>query len=103
VSDPSDPQEKDKFMMSDYWSEVGSNHRAFLQDSKFEVFFIPSGRGGSIFSYEGEEFELIKSISGYDLRRAVFIDDYFYVIGDSGITVFDENNWEEVSSLEFGQ
>ncbi len=101
VSDPSNPTEKDKYTMSDYWSEVGSNHHAFLQDPKYEVFFIPTGKGGNIFSYAGEEIELEKSISGYDIKRALFIDDYFYIVGSEGIKVIEAGSWVTVDSLDF--
>ena len=33
-------------------------------------------------------------------RRAIYIDDYMYVIGDDEIVVLDENTWEKVNELE---
>jgi uncharacterized secreted protein with C-terminal beta-propeller domain len=102
VSNPSDPVEKDKYIMSDYWSEVGNNHRAFLQDSLFEVFFIPTGNGGNIFSYEDEKITLVKSVSGSRIKRALFIEDNFYIIGEEEIEVLDEETWDRVNSVELG-
>jgi uncharacterized secreted protein with C-terminal beta-propeller domain len=102
VSNPSDPVEKDKYIMSDYWSEVGNNHRAFLQDSLFEVFFIPTGNGGNIFSYEDEKITLVKSVSGSRIKRALFIEDNFYIIGEEEIEILDEETWDRVNSVELG-
>ncbi|MCS7143922.1 MAG: beta-propeller domain-containing protein [Archaeoglobaceae archaeon] len=95
VSNPSNPIEVDKYLLKEYWSEVMNNHRAFLADEKHEIFFIPAS-SGYIFSYK-DGLKLIKATeTGF---RAVFINDYFYIIG-SKIVVFDENSWEKVAELE---
>ncbi|MEM0204081.1 MAG: beta-propeller domain-containing protein [Archaeoglobaceae archaeon] len=96
VSDPKKPKELDKFILKEHWSEVVSNHRAFLIDEKHKVFFLPASKG-YVFSYE-PELKLIKATeTGF---RAVFINDYLYVIGEK-IVVFDENTWEKVSEFEY--
>ena len=82
-------------MLKESWSEVIGNHRAFLADEKHEIFFIPAGVG-YVFSYR-DGLKLIKATeTGF---RAVFINDYLYIIG-SKIVVFDENSWEKVAELE---
>jgi uncharacterized secreted protein with C-terminal beta-propeller domain len=100
VSDPTNPQEKDKYIMSSYWSEIASNHHAFLQDEKYQVFFIPTNKGGNIFSYAGDEIELVKSIAANHVKRALFIDDYLYIIGMEEIVVLEEGSWEEIKSID---
>lgn len=96
VSDPKNPVEKDRYILSEYWSEVISNHRAFLADEKHKVFFIPA-RSGYVFSYE-DGLKLIRvTETGF---RAVYINDYLYVIG-SKIVVFDERSWEKIAELDF--
>lgn len=95
VSDPKNPVELDKYLLKEYWSEVMNNHRAFLADEKHEIFFVPAS-SGYIFSYK-DGLKLIKATeSGF---RAVFINDYLYIIGNK-IVVFDENSWEKVAELE---
>ena len=95
VSDPKNPVEVDRYILNEFWSEVISNHRAFLVDEKHGVFFIPASHG-YIFSYR-DGLKLIKvTETGF---RAVYIEDYFYVIG-SRIVVFDEKSWEKVAELE---
>ncbi|MEM4616372.1 MAG: beta-propeller domain-containing protein [Archaeoglobaceae archaeon] len=95
VSDPNNPIELDKYLLKEYWSEVISNHRAFLADEKHEIFFIPAS-SGYVFSYK-DGLKLIKATeTGF---RAVFINDYLYIIGNK-IVVFDENSWEKVAELE---
>lgn len=101
VSDPKDPEEISKYQLDDFWSEVESTHHAFLQDDKHEVFFLPSGQSGIVMSYADNELELVKKVEDINARRAIFINDYLYVIGDSKIKVLDENDWEEVKEFEF--
>lgn len=99
VSNPQNPQEVSKYLMSDFWTEVSSNHHAFLQDSKHKVFFVPTGQGGEIFSYDGNHLALVKSVSEADIKRAVFIDNYMYIIGKEEIVVLNEADWSEVTRL----
>jgi uncharacterized secreted protein with C-terminal beta-propeller domain len=44
---------------------------------------------------------LTRAVSDISARRAIFLDDYMYIIGDSGIVVLDENTWKKVEELEF--
>lgn len=95
VSNPRNPVEIDKYVLKESWSEVISNHRAFLSDEKHGIFFLP-GVNGYVFSYK-PELKLIKATeTGF---RAVFINDYLYIIGKK-IVVFDEKSWEKVAEIE---
>lgn len=100
VSNPQNPQEVSKYVLNDYTSEVLDNARAFLQDPKFEIFFLPGGQGGYIFSYTGNELSLERVVSGFQVQRAVFIDNYLYILGQEEVTVLNENDWSEVNSIE---
>lgn len=97
VSNPSNPQELDKYILDEHWSDVLQTHHAFLLDEKHEVFFLPAGNNGYIFSYE-DELKLEKAINTPAVR-AVYMDDYLYIIG-AEIVVFDENTWEKVNELD---
>jgi len=101
VSNPSKPTEKDKYTLKEYWSDIQNTHHAFLLDDKFEVFFLPGGNGGYIFSFADDELELTKAVSNIQARRALFLDDYLYVVGDQSIVVLDEADWSRVNELEF--
>jgi uncharacterized secreted protein with C-terminal beta-propeller domain len=100
VTDAEKPTELDKYLLKDYWSEVLSNHHAFLLDNKHLVFFLPGGQGGYIFSYKNDKLELVKTISDTLVKRAVYIDDYLYVLSRDKIVVFDENNWKKIKELD---
>lgn len=100
VKNPSDPREIDKYLLSEYWSEAQNNHHAFLQDNKHEIFFLPGGKGGYVFSYSGNKLSLKKAVSDYQVKRAVYIDDYLYIIGEKKISVLDEKSWEKVKELD---
>lgn len=99
VSDPESPVESSKYLLSEYWSEVSSNHHAFLQDARHEVFFMPGGNGGYVFSYANGELSLTKAISESGIKRAIFINDFMYLVSENKIVVLDENNWNEIGSL----
>lgn len=99
VSNPERPKELDTYILDEYWSDILNTHHAFLQDARHEIFFLPGSKGGYIFSYKGDAFEMVKAVSNVGARRAVYIDDYLYVIGSSAIVVIDENTWKTVNRL----
>ncbi len=99
VSNPAAPAEKSKYLLNESWTEVQNNHRAFLLDAVHKVFFLPAGNGGYILSYAGDALSLVKAVQGYAVKRAIYLDNYLYVIGENAITVFDEATWEQVKEL----
>lgn len=101
VSDPSGPSEIDKYSLDEYWSQIEGTHHAFLQDSKHRVFFIPGGKGGYIFSYDASSLKLVKAVSDTSIKRALYIDNYLYLVGDSKITVLDEKDWRVAGSVDY--
>lgn len=101
VSQADNPIELDKYLLDEYWTEVSSNHHAFLQDPKHQIFFLPGSIGGYVFSYAGDRLKLEKAVAGVTSRRAVYINDYLYLLGDNNLVVLNETNWERVSELSF--
>jgi uncharacterized secreted protein with C-terminal beta-propeller domain len=99
VSDPTDPTEVAKYALNEYWSDILSTHHAFLLDPKHEIFFLPGSKGGYVFSYEGGDIELLKAVSDVRARRALYIDDYLYVVGDDELVVLEMDEWERVEEL----
>jgi len=100
VSSASNPVEAAKYTLDEGWSETLSNHRAYLQDSSHEVFFLPGGKGGYIFSYKNGKLELTKAISGISAKRALYINDYLYIIGSNDIIVLNEADWQTVNKID---
>jgi uncharacterized secreted protein with C-terminal beta-propeller domain len=100
VKDPANPKEIAKYTLDEYWSEILNTHHAFLQDAKNQVFFMPGSKGGYVFSYKDDQLSLAKAVSGAQAKRALYINDYLYIIGDNQITVLNENDWEKVNELE---
>src|SRR3989344_3346912 len=101
VTSASLPVETDKYLLDDYWSDILNTSTAFLQDEKHKVVFVPGGKGGYVFSYEGDQLRLVKAISGIQTKRAVFIKDYMYVISEEKMVVVNESDWETVRELVF--
>ncbi len=99
VSNPARPIEKSNYQISNSWSEVEGNHHAFLKDARHSVFFLPASEGGYVLSYAGGDLTLKAAVAGWSVKRAVYLDDYLYIIGDEKITVLDETTWKEVKTL----
>lgn len=97
VSDPSNPKEVSKYELAgEYWSEAMDNHHAFLQDSKYKIFFLPGSRGGYVLSYEDQSLSLVKALEAPSVKRGLYLNDYLYIVSDSGITAFKEGSWEKI-------
>jgi len=100
VSSAENPIELDKYLVSEYWSDVLTTHHAFLLDKEKEIHFLPGSKGGYVFSYTGDELKMIKAVEARNTRRATYIDYYLYVISEEKIIVLDENTWEKIGELE---
>ncbi len=101
VTDPSNPKEANKYEFKNaFWSEIESNHHAFMQDSKHKIFFVPAEGKGYIFSYKDNKIELVKEVSNINAKRALYINDFLYIIGNDKIVVLNELNWEELKTLK---
>lgn len=99
VSVASAPKEVAKYLLKDEWSEVENNHHAFMLDAENKTFFIPGGQGGYFFSYADNGLKLSATVSQSGVARALFIDDYYYVVGSDAIKVLDLKTWKEVGKL----
>lgn len=100
VSDVNNPVEKSKYYLEDTWSDALYDHRAFLNDSKHQAFFLPSYNEAIIMSYANGTLELKNKISDIYASRAVYINDYMYLMGQDKIKVLDENSWSVVKEID---
>lgn len=123
VTDKNNPVELDKYNLDEYWTDVSNNYHAFLLDKKHNVFFLPGGKGGYVFSYSSasvpncdksepncpdnlvanNKLSLKKAISQNSVKRAIYINDYLYIIGDGKITVVNESDWQNVNELDLNK
>jgi len=100
VSSASNPKEVGKYMLDENWSDILNTHHAFLLDPDHQVFFLPGSKGGYIFSYKNDSLSMVKAVADIQARRAIYINDYMYIIGEDKIIVLSERDWEEVNKLE---
>jgi len=100
VSDSTNPKEITTYTTKEYGSDILYNHHAFLLDKAHQIFFIPGYSGGHVFSYANDKIEMKKAVSGYSVNRAIYINDYLYIIGNEEITIFDEKTWEQVNKFK---
>ncbi|PIW36934.1 MAG: hypothetical protein COW24_03175 [Candidatus Kerfeldbacteria bacterium CG15_BIG_FIL_POST_REV_8_21_14_020_45_12] len=99
VTDPTTPVESSKAVIEEDWSGVLSTHHAFLLDSVHSVFFIPAGDNGYVYSYAGGLLKQVQEVIDIKARRAVYINDYLYIIGSNSVVVLDESTWKIVATL----
>lgn len=101
VSDPQQPREASKYLLDEYWSEVLNTHHAFLHDPDKGIFFLPGSQGGYVFRYQNSQLELVKAIRQDQTQRAIFINDYLYVISPNQVTVLDQRTWQVSRTLSW--
>ncbi|MCB9791066.1 beta-propeller domain-containing protein [Candidatus Nomurabacteria bacterium] len=101
VSDKSKPIEIDKYIIPNSWSEVSNNHHAFLLDSKHQVFFLPAGGKGYVISYANSSLSTKKTIDEASNSRALYINNTMYIVTESAVRAYNENDWSEINSLTF--
>lgn len=99
VSDPSQPVELHRLILDEYWSDVLETHHAFLLDPNHEIFFLPAGGNGYVFSYKNSEIVPLLKIEILEISRAIYLNDFLYLIGLRGIVVFDENTWQKIGEI----
>ncbi|MFH0829206.1 MAG: beta-propeller domain-containing protein [Candidatus Kerfeldbacteria bacterium] len=99
VSDPANPKDLSTYQLDEYWTGIQSNHHAFLHDAKHKVFFIPSSKGSYVISYDGGTLSLKKAVSGYRALRAVYLDDFLYIVAADKVTILNESDWQQAKEL----
>ena len=99
VSNPGSPTEVSKYLLDEYWTEVASNHHAFLYDPRHSAFFLPAGQSGYVFSVSDNTLALERVVSDISAQRALYLDDYMYILGDTKVVVVNELDWQDVNSL----
>lgn len=100
VSDPNNPREIDKYTLSEYGTETLYNHHAFLQDADNEFFFLPSYQGGYIFSYQGDRLALARVLNVPDVKRALYLDNYMYIVANDYVAILNEDGWDKVNDID---
>ncbi len=101
ISSPSEPREVARYMLDEYWSEAISNPRAFLADPEKNIFFLPGGQGGFVFSYDNDTLSLAKAVKDDRVKRALFVGDTFFIVSNDAIYFYDERTWEKKGKLQF--
>jgi uncharacterized secreted protein with C-terminal beta-propeller domain len=93
------PVEVSNYLIDEYWTAAADNHHAFLADPAHEIFFLPGGKGGYIFSYDATTLTLAKAAKDDSIKRALYLGDYLYVLGTDAVYVYSEKDWEKVKTL----
>lgn len=90
------------------WTVVGSNHKAILVDAEKNLIAFPADSNYYIFRYTADKgftlaarVNMTADLSSWNLR-GLFIGDYFYVLGDSGVTVISLNDFTVLTTVKLG-
>ena len=54
-------------------------------------------------SYENNQLSLKLAVSDYQVKRAVYLNDFLYVIGENKITAINELTWKKYKELVLGE
>ena len=102
VSDPTSPKEVSHYeLANEYWSDALDDPHTFLQDAKYNIFFLPGSRGGYVFSYDANGISLVKALESSQVKRALYMNDYLYIVSNDGISSFKEGTWEKASDFTY--
>ncbi|MGC9031554.1 MAG: beta-propeller domain-containing protein [Minisyncoccia bacterium] len=99
VENPKDPKELSKYILKEWFSEVLNNHHAFLSDPKYEILFLPVNNLGYIFSYANNKLTLKKIEKIENPKRAIFINDFLYILSQKKIIVLNEKTFEKIKEI----
>ena len=102
VSRPEEPVEVDRYLLPEGWSEVLRNHRAFLVDAEKQVFFLPAGRYGYLFSYSRGMLVPLGWVPVTGAVRAAYIGEYMYIFSNTEVVAIDERTWKVAGRLGLG-
>lgn len=91
------------------WTVVGSNHKAILVSVEKNLIAFPADDSYYIYRYTKAGFEQLARVrmdgdlTSWNLR-GVYVGDYFYVLGDGGVTVISMQSFEKVAfcSISYG-
>ena len=107
ISDPSDVQETDKYVIEDAIStDVAYNYKTALVDAQKNLIgFIAYSDGGAdyyVFSYGEDGFtcEFEKSMVGYNSNvRGIYVGDKFYIVTGNTVESFMLESFDKVDDL----
>ncbi len=90
------------------WTAVGSNHKAILVDAEKNLIAFPADSNYYIYRYTADKgftlaarVNMTADLSSWNLR-GLFIGDYFYVLGDSGVTVISLSDFTVLTTVKLG-
>ena len=90
------------------WTVVGSNHKAILVDAEKNLIAFPADSNYYIYRYTTDKgfalaarVNMTADLSSWNLR-GLFIGDYFYVLGDSGVTVISLSDFTVLTTVKLG-
>ena len=107
TSDKANVKEVNTAKVDASWTVVGSNHKAILVDAEKNLIAFPADSNYYIYRYTDKGFELAARVnmtadlSSWNLR-GLFIEDNFYVLGDSGVTVISLADFTVLATVKLG-
>ena len=108
TTDKTDVKEISKLVLDGvYYSEASYNHKAIMVDYARNLIALPTDNCYMIFRYdEGKGFTKIAQMALSDSNysywtnlRGLYIDDYFYAVGNCGAISLDLNSGKTVAEI----
>ncbi len=108
TTDKSNVKEVNTASVDASWTIVGSNHKAILVDAEKNLIAFPADSAYFIYRYTADNgftlaarVGMTADLSSWNLR-GLFIGDYFYVLGDSGVTVISLSDFTVLTTVKLG-
>jgi len=107
TSDKTNVTEKHMLKLDSTYSEALYNHKAILISPARDIIAFPTSNGYDVYGYSDDRgFYIRASIKGgedwwgYNMR-GLYIEDYAYICGTDGVSVFDMTDFTAVKSVTF--
>lgn len=101
VTEDRNPKVADSVVLeSEFSTEVGNTHKAFMYDEEKDVMYVPASSGLHVIGYSGDSLTdegLIETEQA--AKRTRIVDDKLYVFHDGGVQVADRNTYKTLGGV----
>lgn len=105
VTEDRNPKVADSVVLeSEFSTEVGDTHKAFMYDKEKNVMYVPGSSGLHVIGYSGDsltEEGIIETEQA--AKRTRIVDDKLYVFHNGGVQVADRNTYETLGGVGLSQ
>jgi uncharacterized secreted protein with C-terminal beta-propeller domain len=105
VTEDRNPKVADSVILeSEFSTEVGDTHKAFMYDKEKNVMYVPGSSGLHIIGYSGDSLTEEGIIeTEQEAKRTRIVDDKLYIFHNGGVQVADRDTYETLGGVGLSQ